>query len=303
MSVEKKLESYLTSLDKALNKISIGDRADIITEIKSHVLMTKEKNPEQSIESILSSLGEPETVANKYLIERGLKPGKASKSPMIKWLTIGFLGTFGISCLMLLILIWNFSPLIYVDEKNERVQLLGGMIDVDGNEGRVKVGSSYVQSKGKKFKGALPVKMIETKEIKIQFDNGKMDIGMSADEQLRWECKLTHIDEKTFINKDKEVLLINLKDIDDVNCDLELPKGIKAVINGANGKLDLSKPLSEIEIEMANGKVDIEPEASAKYKYDLKIKNGLMDEFVSSNDKDAILVKVNLVNGAIKLTE
>lgn len=150
MATDFKLEAYLTALDRALKSISVGDRADIIAEIKSHILDAKEKNPEQSIESILTSIGEPETVANRYLIERGLKPGKASRSPIVKWLTIGFLGTFGIFVVFVISILWFFSPILKIDEEQNRVEILGGMIDINGTEGSLKLGGD-LKIKGKDF--------------------------------------------------------------------------------------------------------------------------------------------------------
>src|SRR6187549_1830430 len=94
MTGDPRLESYLTSLERVLRPFPVSDRAEIITEIKSHVLSALERDPQARLDSVLSALGEPETVANRYLLERGLKPTKTSISPIVKWLIIGFLGTF-----------------------------------------------------------------------------------------------------------------------------------------------------------------------------------------------------------------
>ena len=93
---DPRLENYLTALDSALKPLSISDRADIVTEIKSHVMSALEREPERALDAILAALGEPETVANRYLIERGQKPSKPSISPAVKWIVIGFLGTFAL---------------------------------------------------------------------------------------------------------------------------------------------------------------------------------------------------------------
>ena len=72
------LEKYLRKLDRCLENISVSEKAEIITEIRCHVLETQEREPEKSIQEILSALGEPETVANKYLMEKGQSPHKLS---------------------------------------------------------------------------------------------------------------------------------------------------------------------------------------------------------------------------------
>jgi len=99
MSIPPKLEGYLSLLDKTLGPISISERAEIVTEIKSHVLEAQQRDPSLSLEAILSSLGEPEQVANKYLLERGLKPSKPSTRPFVKWLVAGLsLWSWHFSC-------------------------------------------------------------------------------------------------------------------------------------------------------------------------------------------------------------
>src|SRR3990167_8860664 len=120
MTTEPKLEAYLSELDKYLGQISVSDRADIIIEIKSHVLDAQSKNPTQDIEVILNSMGDPESVAKRYLQERGLQAGIAAKTSSlsmmwlpaaIKWLVIGFLGFISIIVIVVALLIWRFTPL------------------------------------------------------------------------------------------------------------------------------------------------------------------------------------------------
>lgn len=305
MKTDPKLESYLASLHKALGSIPISDRADIITEIKSHILLAQEKDPSQSLNTILASLGEPETVANRYLLERGLKPGKPSKSPMVKWLTIGFLGTFAMICLTLIVLVRSFTPLISVDEEQERVILLGGVIDVDGKAGNVKIGPIHVKEdkENQKFEGSIPLDSKNTKEIKVKFKNGKFEVSPSLGNEIRWDCKVAKGDSDQFINDKAGIFSFNFEDIDGVKCDLKIPKDIKFDLVGANGKLDLENPQAETTVTLTNGKVHIDPDKTKKYKYDLKVTNGVVAKFLSSEDKDAIQVRVHMANGKITSEE
>lgn len=137
MTTEPKLESYLAELDKYLTQIPVSDRADIIIEIKSHVLDAQSKNPSQDIESILSSMGDAESVAKRYLQERGLQAATPVKTSSmmwlpasIKWLVIGFLSFIGIIVIVAALLIWRFTPLISVDEANNRISIGGGLIQI-----------------------------------------------------------------------------------------------------------------------------------------------------------------------------
>lgn len=137
MTTEPKLETYLSELDKSLGQIPVSDRADIIIEIKSHVLDAQMKDSSQSMEDILQSMGNAESVANRYLHERGLsaqKPVKTTSmnwlSASIKWLVIGFLGFMAIIMIGAGLLIWKFSPLVSVDQATNRVSLAGGLIQI-----------------------------------------------------------------------------------------------------------------------------------------------------------------------------
>lgn len=159
MTTEPKLEAYLAELDKYLTQIPVSDRADIIIEIKSHVLDAQSKNQTQDIDTILNSMGDAESVAKRYLQERGLQaatPVKTSSmmwlSSSIKWLVIGFLGFMGIIVIVVSLLIWRFTPLISVDEANNRVSIGGGLIqihDTDMNNAAKKMMNSISPEKTK----------------------------------------------------------------------------------------------------------------------------------------------------------
>lgn len=141
MATEPKLEAYLAELDKYLLLIPVSDRAEIIIEIKSHIIAAQNKNPNQDMSAILHSLGDPEIVAKRYLQERGLQsslPPKVSSMmwlpASIKWLVIGFLSFIAIIVMTVLIAIWRFSPLISIDDRTDTVSLAGGLIQIHSSE-------------------------------------------------------------------------------------------------------------------------------------------------------------------------
>ena len=110
MKTERTLNDYLRRLEKTLGPISVADKAEIILEIKSHI--EEAQTSGTPLKDVLSSLGEPETVANRYLLERGLRVQRAPRHPILKWLTIGFLGSVGMVILAVLVLVWKFSPIV-----------------------------------------------------------------------------------------------------------------------------------------------------------------------------------------------
>jgi hypothetical protein len=131
----EKLEHYLQIIDKSLTGIPVSEKAEIITEIKSHVLSALEKDPKTHIESILSSLGEPQQVASRYLLERNLKPHKyrLPLTPIVKWLVIGFLGTLIIVTISGSLLIWKLKPTFNFNGQTGNIEMLNGAIRINFN--------------------------------------------------------------------------------------------------------------------------------------------------------------------------
>lgn len=303
MGTDPKLETYLTALDKALGPIPVSDRADILIEIKSHILDATERNPQSSIPQLLAALGEPEQVANRYLLERGLKPNRQSRAPIVKWLTIGFLGTFAIICFSFVALIWKFSPLVSVDEKNENVKLLGGLIDITGSIGDFNISKDGWTHKIESHEIRGDKKLgKDTKEILVPFSNAKIKIRPSTDGQVHWKCKMIGIHNQELATESKGTFTLNLANAGGAKCDIQVP-ALKSTIRGANGKITLHKPQIETEVTMSNGKVEITQDITKTYKFDLVVANGTVDKFESSTAANAIPIKVALSNGKIGLDD
>lgn len=302
MMTAPRLEHYLTRLDKALGQIPIGDRSEIITEIKSHVLEAQDKDPNQSLDQVLAAIGEPEQVANRYLLERGIKTVRPSKSPIVKWLTIGFLGTFGISVILIFGLIWRFTPLLRVDQNTGRVTILGGLIDVDDTEGSVQVGGMNFSANevNQTFTGKEDIVKQGIREMQIQFSNTKMEISSSSNSQIYWKCKYQGAAGAATSSLKNGILALNLENLAGSKCDIQLPEKIATKIRGSNGKLEIHRPKSNLDIALDNGKIALEPDENHAYHYDLTVRNGSADSFESSSKVDATRINIALVNGLIK---
>ncbi|HMQ11276.1 MAG TPA: hypothetical protein PKC21_05095 [Oligoflexia bacterium] len=309
MSINPKLEVYLTQLDKALGPISVSEKAEIISEIKSHVLDTQEKNPEKSMSSILQSFGEPEAVATRYLTERGLKPATPAKRQAVKWLTIGFLGTVAMVLMFVLVLVWKFTPLIKVDEVDgrEKVELLGGMLKINVDEDTFSFDGEDVDFKFnlssdddyRWVKDAKEVDGQKFKQLHIKFNNGMMELSNHDQSQLAWKCKLRGNDIGDVVQEQGDILLIDFKNLDKAKCSIRMPQDLKLKVEGKNGKIELIEPKQDADLALHNGKCEIDPEHGVKYHYDLQVNHGKMDDFVSSSSSDAVQIKVRVKNGVI----
>lgn len=299
------LENYLIRLERTMKSVSVSERAEIVTEIKSHVLDSLEKNPGTTLEEVLRNLGEPETVANKYLLERGLKTQPAPRHPVLKWLVIGFLGTVGIMAASVIFLVMHFSPLIEVNEKENKVRLFGGTLKIDGDfnamndNGNFQIRFSDGEGEIAASKSAGVQTVEKGKKIKVKFLNGKIDAKTSTDNVLKWKCKTLGDSHPAKIATISEGYALDFGSKGAVKCELAVPKEAILAVEGTNGKLAVDRPAFGIDANFTNGKVSINPDHALDYQFNMKVVNGTSDTFTSSGSKQALPVNVSLVNGAI----
>jgi hypothetical protein len=300
MTTDSRLENYLSRLDKALAKISIGDRADIITEIKSHVLSAQERDPSRDLNQILEALGEPESVANRYLLERGLQPGKPSKTPIVKWLSIGLLGSVAAFVILVIFLVSFFSPLIDVNEKENSVKILGGLIHVDGAKSSVDLAGTAIRQ----YEGSLTFGAA-TKSLDVDFSNGEINIYASQNNEFKWNCKVVGgAGEAIEAGKDgptqeNDRAFFDFSEANSAKCDLWLPANLALNIDGANGQLSINEPRAKVHLQLDNGDVRIQPVKNLEYAYDFRLVNGSVEPYKSSASPNAIQISAELTNGKI----
>lgn len=300
MSKNQKLENYLSSLEKALGKISVSERADIITEIKSHVLDAMESDENTTVEQILKSLGEPETVANRYLLERGLKPVRRPAHPILKWLTFGFLGTLALVLVFSAFVIAKFSPIVEISD--ERIVLLGGLIDIDGKNESLKIGNKLKlsDSLGKHLsEGIYTLDELKSKKLNIVFSNARLDIEGTEGKAFEWKCQ--HSGEKNALNFEigEEANVLSLRNMKKLECQIKVPEEMKAFVKGTNAKIALNRPLSDTSVDISNGDVQITEDPNMSYQFKTHVNNGSMDDFQSSTDAKAIAIDIRVINGRI----
>ncbi|MDZ4662359.1 MAG: hypothetical protein SGJ18_12150 [Pseudomonadota bacterium] len=303
------LEIYLNKLDRALGPITISDKAEIITEIKNHVMEALARDPSQRVESILSSLGEPEAVANRYLLERGLKPPRLPRYPVIKWLTLGFLGTVGFICITTLLIVWKFSPVI--DINDGQVKMFGGLIDMKGNidwdmpdDFSIDAHIQGYDDDKDIFQNALAgTQDVVTKKItgvSLEYHNAAIRIETAEGSELEWKCITSNTRKKEVGEIENGIFKLDLGATDGgARCKLSIPKNIPITIRGHNGALSLMEPGFSVDAELHNAKVKIRPDDSLKYRFTLQAQNGKIDNFTSFDGPDALEIKISLHNGAI----
>lgn len=303
MTLDVQLENYLNRLDRALSAIAVSERAEIITEIKSHILEAQQRSPERSLGSILDSFGEPETVANRYIMERGLKPTPPPKSPVIKWLMIGLLGTFGMFCATALIIIFKFSPLIEVNEKEGKVRILGGLIKVDENmAGDLRIDADIDVNDGSSQQVSGEHKVdLKKSRLAIPFGNAKIDVETAADDRLLWSCKIIKGASGEIFTANQNNFTLDLKKSGGAKCHVRIPAGVATEINGANGKIHMIRPRFDTTVKVMNGKVSLVPDTTQPYEFDTSVVNGKADAFpvLSKAGARPWKIVISVMNGII----
>lgn len=289
MKHDPKIENYLSTLERVLQPFPVSDRAEIVLELKSHILAALERDPQASVESVLASLGAPETVANRYLLERGLKPAKPPISPIFKWLAIGGVTTFAFMLLFFAGLTVWFTRHLNWNQLSER-------------SFNFSMSSSLI-SGSKKFEVAKP-------KILLKFTNGKFDLTTSKEGLFKWDCKgvssngvssTSNSSSNSFSNLTEQSgeWILDLSSSSGVKCDVAIPKGALFTLDGGNGKVAVDEPLFGVNIHLINGKVAMRPASGVLYRYSVSVQNGKLDSFESSTDPKAIPIEIKLMNGKI----
>lgn len=304
------IEHYLSQLDRELQALPTGQRAEIITEIRSHILDRTAADPTKNIQTILNDMGAPRDVAARYLEQKGIKPWTPSPARnFIKWTAISVAAIFAFMIFATFASIWYFSPLIKVDEKEGRVQILGGMIDVKDmdmhiststhEEGEGQGYSIRLTDGGSKSEGEEDLASKAVHLIRIPFNTAKVEVSSSSEKKFKWECKNTGSNPPP-LSVAAGVLTFDLNKVNMAKCDVTVPEAVKLELNGVNGALEVDEPLSDLDIKVTNGKVTIKPDSSKVYDFEVKVLNGSHDNFARSENKQALKVKVDVVNGVVR---
>jgi len=298
-----RLERYLSTLERVLKPFPVGDRAEIVTEIRSHILSALEKNEKHDLGEVLAALGEPEIVANRYLMERGLKPTKPSFHPVLKWLVLGFLGSFALLLLFIGGLVYHFTPLIRMDDMRNSVSFLGGTIQMDKEDSK-NFFQEIIDQEGFRSSHHLEGKasLSPQQKIKLHFNSGRIELSTAASSELSWSCDVAD-SKKKIINISPEILnsevVLDLTKVKGLHCAMALPEKSHIEVLGQNGNLQVQEPRFHLHADITNGRVEIEPDVDQKTNYKISVDNGKSDSFVSANDPDALQIEVHVTNGKI----
>jgi hypothetical protein len=212
------------------------------------------------------------------------------KKNMVKWLAIGTVTFFGLILFAGMSAIWYFSPINGASENASVVRLGGWTV---GDFASTHPANDTVVVRGEKeMLGSV-------RALKIPFNTAKLDLAFAVGRKIAWDCRADS-------SKPPEVVVVagvmtlNFDKLNLAKCTISIPLGISTQVRGVNGHMDVESPGGPLDIALDNGNVNIKTDPSKIYDFEVKVKNGLQDFFPRSLAKEALKVKVSVVNGLVK---
>jgi hypothetical protein len=303
MNNRNDLEQYLFELEKYLSDLGPSDRSKIIVSTEQHIQDALQKYSDKTLADILDDLGPAQKVANHHRLDLGLKTFKPERHPILKWLSITILGSMGLFLIFILTLVWKFTPIFEIDEEKQRIVILGGLIDINGVSGKVKIMDEYrfVENKfANQFDGSIDYSQEEYDEVVINFKSGILTINPATEAKLSWNCKLEVPPNSEFIDRSSKSVVINLEQYNGISCDISIPHDTSLTIDGKDAQVTINNAQFDTFVEINNGIVYFNNNPEVEYKYELNVKNGIVsNDFQSSKVVNAYEIKINVKNGSI----
>lgn len=276
----KEINPYLKEVEKFLEDLPILDRNKIISDLNSELLENNEilKRPAS-------------VVADEKRIEAGFDAYKVKNSKSSFGRVIFKTFAFMFVCFLIFIgfLMWKFTPLLKIDEENQKVTILGGLIDIDGKSGKFIVGdevhftaSNYTND----LTGSIVILSHELNStpIKLNFESGKFTFQTSPTDDFSFECKLSSPPTEDMITQAPNSIVLNFKELEGSNCTISIPEKAKFFAKGETAAVDLVAPHFDFDLELESGNIVISPDENRTYDYDLKVETGILSDYTSTDD-------------------
>ncbi len=282
---------YLKKIDEYLSDLNVMDKVRLIEEMSEEIEQKDVKQLEPPLEYV-----------NRKRISAGFYPYAPKKPFSLLAFFFKFIG-FSVVFFSLIIgiAIYKFSPIFKVDEETNRVIILGGLIDINGDAGKVKILDQYHFDKsvmGNDLQATMALEP-EKDEIIVNFISGSFQVETSRTGEFSLDCKLAVPAPQNIIQTETDYVRLNLKEIDGAACELKVPVDKKITFEGEGGNIQIVNPEFNIYIDMDDGRVAIQPENEMDYKYQISLANGMIGEFESVDSDQAYEININLDNGSV----
>lgn len=300
---ERDIQDFLAKTELYLQEMSPGERAAALEQWRGHLVQYQRANIGADFLRIKRLLGGPRTLANLIRVQHAM-PLKGSRAQSARQAVVIAMGAASIVLLTILgVLWWKFTPILNVQE--DRVQVLGGVIDIDNQLGQVKVGDSFQFNEAQYknvFEGSYEVSDEAVEDVLLEFDRGQMEISYVDSNRINWECKIASEPSEGFITQEKELVTVSMKKSGGADCAFKLPNKLKYTVNGDAGKVDVIAPANDTFIQLGSGLVVIAPDSEASYRFDLQVGQGIVDSgFRKLSHDNGIEIKVEVGTGRVQL--
>lgn len=310
------LNKYFKELERHLEAIGAGDRAEIILELQGHILESLEKG-DRDLEEILASLGTAKQVASRYLIERGHSPVFHKKKAHVFWWVFGGISSAFVLVVILAVLLFQaLTPLIQYDDRTGHLSILGGMIEVNEHEDQVSLGKGLINIhsddididvEGTEYNGSFSRENL--KLLKVNALNASLEFETTRQDSISYECELFRVGEDFPVSaiqqEEESVLAFNFRDaVGAVSCEFQLPEGLAYEVDVTNGKVELNEPLQDVKVELGNGKLEFEPYPNQAYSVRSEVKLGSVHgPSLESTKPEAYRIDLSVLNGSIEIND
>lgn len=273
----EKAERHLKELD-----IPISARLRVMAELESRVDESPELLEKPPIETV-----------NRFLLEMDIAiPRKKTSgwSVFLKFIFASFV-LFGI---LLGVAYYKFSPVVQITE--DRILILGGLIDLDLGSGTMKVDSHYSSNLGDQqvFKGSSNT----INKLSMDIKNAQIQLSCSSNTTFKWNCKSTEPITSKYVNEENGILHFNMKEIKALECQFSIPHKKDFELDADNINIAIDKACFNVDIDAKNGSVIILENPELNYKYDLKVNKGFIENFTSVDIFDH-KIQIEIDNGTI----
>ncbi len=284
-------EEYLKKIEHFLSDLLISERLDLLNKIQDEI---KEKS---------------DLELQDALVYTNIKRGELGFSPYVDKKPFSFFKLFMkltaamsvITIIFISVLLYKFTPLLKVDEENNRVIILGGLIDIDGKAGKFKIGDDYHFTKDT-FSNDLQasINLDEDKdEVIVKFLSGSFELKNAEDGEFKLDCKLEKPADQNVIEHQVDFIKIDLTTSGGSNCTLAIPEDKKISLEGQVSSVTVLNPIFNLYVDLESGKVAITPEEEIDYLYRLEVKSGYIGEFETSEAENAYEIQINIESGSV----
>lgn len=235
------------------------------------------------------------------------KHNSKTQYPILKWLSLGCLGTVGLISLTVLILVWKFTP--FFEVKDNKVSILGGTIVFEDGENFQKSHFNFNFSAvdhdqddeaiDSKLSDHAQVKIIDATQFKglqLNHEAGDIVVRKSKDHNISLKYDRCVFKEE----KSQDWLQITFKaDQTQKTCqtpiELLLPESLALSISLGSGNLEINELTQALDIKLGSGDVTTHNISS----HEIKISSGNGDINVHGMAQNA---QLSLGRGDVKYT-